>query len=272
MDYTLPPDMYESLLQPESAYVSEAPDELTNLYRLKFAYSDEEKEQAKRSEVAGLRIASIRQEGLRQGTLTGLHWRYGVINEHLDKNTGVLDRVFSFTPFLENERILVPSVSRSRGVQEFDVEGEQYREAAARMTIAEEARLVSVAPTFRDYLYREYELPAPPHPVILPTNSHERAIWEKAVEEGWRLGIEQANTIFEDSVYELQNAIDGRINYRVLVATGYIEPAALQVTDMGVTYNGRTMNVGESLYQIATEAQYRPVTEWRAVWDVPESR
>lgn len=271
MDYTLPPDLYDALIEPQSAYVSEAPDELTSLYRLRFAYTDEETEEAKRGKVAGLRITSVRQEALRQGTLAGLNWRYGQINEHLESNSGMWDRVFSFTPFLEQERILVPAVNRDRGVQEFDDGGQSYREAISSVTIAEEARIVSVAPTYRDFLYKDYAKPAPPHPVLLPQNAKEREVWRQGVETGWQLGVEQADTIFNDSVYQLQHAIEGRINYRSLVAMGYISPAALDVTEMGVTYNGRTMNVGESLYQITTEARYRPVTEWKAVWDAPGS-
>lgn len=267
MDYNLPPEIYDSLLQPKSAYEVSVPDELSQLYDLRSALSDEDKEKASQDKVKGLRLGSIRQEALRQGTLTALHWRYDQIEDRLEHLSGTLDAVFNFRPFIEEGRVLSPAVAKSESIQSRN--GEGITEAAVSFTITEEARLVTVAPTFRDYLFHHFEGPDSPHPVLLPKDKNEEAIWRDGVTQGWSLGVQQANEIFEDSVYRLQNAISGRITYRSLVATGYIKPAALDVTEMGVTYNGRTMNVGESFYEIKTDAQYQPVTEWRGVWETP---
>lgn len=267
MDYNLPPEIYESLLQPQSAYEATVPDELSQLYDLRSALSEEDKERAAQGKVTGLRLGSIRQEALRQGTLTALHWRYDQIESRLETMAGTLDTVFNFRPFIEEGRVLSPAVAKTESIQ--SQSGEGVTEAAVSFTITEEARLITVAPTYRDYLFHHFEEPDSPHPVLLPKDKKEEVIWHEGVTQGWALGIEQANEIFEDSVYRLQSSIAGRITYRSLVATGYIKPAALEVTEMGVTYNGRTMNVGESFYEIKTDAQYQPVTEWRGVWETP---
>lgn len=269
MDYSLPPDIYNQLVSP-SAYEAKAPDELSSLYQMRAARTDSERADAESGRLSGLRLNAVRQEALRQGATSGLSWRYTMILDQLEQNEGTLERVFNFAPFLEDGRVLVPAVARTEAIQSFDDDG--YTEVLASFTIREEARIVSVAPTFRDYLYREYQPPSPPHPMLLPKNSEEQAAWKAAIMEGWELGVEQADQVFSDNLYQLQRAVEGRINYRAMLAMGYIEPASVQVTDVGVTFNGRTLNVGESFVQIKTEARYRPVGDWRAVWGSSDDR
>lgn len=247
---------------PVPAYLQNPP-VLQELQGLRGRIRDDEKEDAAPEE--GLRFRALRDEALRVSAQSGLAYRYGMIMEYLDKHEQKLNVTFSFSGFVRDGRLLVPAVTRTPNQFSLNEKGEA-RVVRDAYTIEEEARIVSVVPTWRDYLWQEYSYPEQPHPSMLPRTEHEIAAWRAALDEGWRAGVSQANSIYEDRLAALTLAVEGRHLYSTLEAKRMISPAALKVVANKVTFNGRTMNVGEVIYNIGGQANYKQSSEWRPVW------
>ncbi|MBA1280245.1 type IV secretory system conjugative DNA transfer family protein [Stutzerimonas stutzeri] len=214
----------------------------------------------------GIRFKAIRQEGLRVGAQTGLAHRYGMIMEYMGGVEPKLNVIFSFNGFVKDGRLLMPAVVEVPNRFVRDEQSGEVRVIRNAYTIEEEARIVSVVPTWRDYLWQEYGYPEKPHKSLLPRTDVEVKAWEEAINEGWRAGVHQADTIYSDRLAQLTKAVEGRNLYKTLESKNMISPAALQTVANRVTFNGRTMNVGEIIYTINTPGNYTASESWRPVW------
>lgn len=214
----------------------------------------------------GIRIRAIRQEGLRVGAQTGLAKRYTMIMEYMDSVEPKLNVAFSFSGFVREGRLLVPSIIEVDNRLTFEAETGKATEVQKAYTVDEEARVVTSFPTWRDYLFQVYSLPEPPHESMLPRNDEEATAWKAALRQGWTAGVYQADMVYQDRMNDLTKAVEGRHLYRTLEDKEMISPAALQVVANKVTFNGRTMNVGEVIYSVGNHAQYRQSNSWLPVW------
>lgn len=214
----------------------------------------------------GLRYKAIRQEGLRIGALAGLAKRYGMIMQYLDATETKLNVTFSFNGFVRDGRLLIPAVIETPNQFIRNSETGQVTEVRQQITVGEEARIVSVVPTWRDYLYQEYSMPERPHSSLLPRTEPEIKAWEDALSTGWKAGVSQADEIYKDRLAQLTMAVEGRHLYMTLEQKHLMSPAALKVVSNTVTFNGRSMNVGEVIYSIANDTNFTPSASWRPVW------
>lgn len=220
--------------------------------------------------LSNLRSDAIFNAARAYAAQAALAWRYDQINELiLDKWAGALDKAASFRPFIEQEFILIPSVHESTSDEQLK-DGVLTR-LAASFIVDEEAVIVTAAPTFRDYLVREFNAPEELHTALLPANDVEQILWDKGSKEGWEIGISQAEEIFNDGFNEMEMDIIGRVTYLKLKSLNMISDASLKMTSAGVTFNGRAMNVGEEIFSIDDIARYRTMSDWRTAWSVPSS-
>lgn len=212
---------------------------------------------------------SLRKDGIVDtarafGSQAGLYWRYKEINSIIERYQGRLDGV-NFRPFMTDGMILTPSILIANNDENF-ISDKKMIKTNISFIVDQEARIVSVPPTYRDYIVREFDAPLPVNPLLKPKNDYEYKLWRKALEEGYELGVETAFDIFKDGLLQLERDIQGRINYRKMVQLEMISPAALKISKMGVTFNGRTMNAGEAIYEITQDTQYKSMDEWRSAW------
>lgn len=214
----------------------------------------------------GIRLRAIRQEGLRVGAQTGLAQRYEMIVSFLETIEPKLNVTYNFNSFLKDGRLLIPALARVENSFSIDQQSGAATETRVTYTVVEEASIVSAAPTWRDYLWREYAYPEPPHKSLLPRTNDESDVWKKALREGWRAGVMQADESFQDNMARLTQAVEGRHLYSTLEAQRVISPAALRIDSTRVTFNGRTMNVGETLYSVGQPVEFRGSQEWKPIW------
>lgn len=240
----------------------EAPAALVELKELRGGVEGAESEEGG----TGLRFRAIRQEGLRVGAQTGLAHRYGMVMKYLGTVEPKINVIFSFNGFVKDGRLLMPAVVEVPNQFVKDEETSEVRVIRNAYTIEEEARIVSVVPTWRDYLWQEYTYPEKPHTSLLPRTPAESKAWQEAVTEGWRAGVQQADTIYSDRLAMLTKAVEGRNLYKTLESKQMVSPAALQVVSNRVTFNGRTMNVGEMIFTINNPSNYTASKNWRPVW------
>lgn len=229
-------------------------------------YRDQDlKPKSKEENKAIMRAPAIKNTGIAFGAQAGLHWRYEQLNNLVEtKYRGMFDQI-NFRPFIQDGKILTPSILVMKDTEDYQSE-RKVVETKVSFIVQEEARIVSVPPTYRNYLIRHYDKPKPVHSILKPTNNAEIELWRASVREGFEHGVKLANQIFKDGLLKLERDIEGRVNYRKMVQLKMISPAALKVTDRTVTFNGRTMNVGERITEIESDSQYRTMDEWQSVW------
>ena len=160
--------------------------------------------------------------------------------------------------------MLVPAIVKVENSYQMD--GGKATETKVSYTIGEEAKVVSTAPTWREYLWREYPYPEAPHRSLLPRTKAEVETWKKSLREGWKGGVYQADENFYDGMSRLTLAVEGRHLYTTLEQQGIFSPASLKIESSRVTFNGRTMNVGETIYSVGTPVQFQGSGEWRPMW------
>lgn len=212
-----------------------------------------------------LRQPELDVTALSIGSSAGLKWRYDqIMNNILEPNSQYLDRIFNFNRFMADGKIFLPAVRIAKD----DISFDENKQTLIRVsyTISEEAILRSAAPSFRDYLYHDFPSPEDPHWKLMPENSQEERRWREKIKEGFEQGILQANDIYFDNLAEMKSDYLDRQNFLNLVAKNMISKPSILVQKNGITFNGRTMNVGEIVYEMSEEAQYLEHSNWRSVW------
>ena len=118
-----------------------------------------------------LREAAQKKAALSWGAQTGYAKRTEIRNRFLQSHSEVLDRIFAFRPFLAGDgHVLWPSVSS--GLRGFKLEDPiSAGSMLVSYRIHEPARIVSIPPTFRDYLVLSPGVPKKVNPLLLPKNS-----------------------------------------------------------------------------------------------------
>jgi len=217
----------------------------------------------------------IRGDGLKEAALSfgargGLAWRTWYIRKELESRARYLDKVFDFRQLLipAQSGLLIepPIISEAMDAMIIDRRGTEAAVADRVLNIGKNARIVSTPRTWRAYLERDWGDVPPPPDILRPDDDEEREIWEAKIREGWQLGIEQADQIFQADLNQLTADYMGMIRYRTLLAQGMVSPPyALQV-DRGVTGGGNTMRVGDRALTITELPQLKTGTEeWQSV-------
>jgi len=208
-----------------------------------------------------IRRDAVREAALSFGARGGLAWRTYHIRQELDRRAASLDKVFDFRqliiPAPSGLLIEPPVISESINAMLIDTGGQEAAVADRYYEINMNARIVSTARSWRNYLERDWgEVRSPPD--ILRPTPEERPQWIEWVGEGWNRGIEQADEIFQDDLNHLIADYQGMVRYRMLLAQGMITPPyALQV-DRGITGDRTVMRVGDRAVQITGVPEFMP--------------
>ena len=190
-----------------------------------------------------------REAALSFGARGGLAWRTWYIRQEMETRARYLDKVFDFRQLLvpASSGLLIepPVISEAMDALIIDNRGIEAAVADRVLNIGQNARIVSAPRTWRSYLERQWGDIDPPPDVLRPADEEERKVWEKNIREGWELGINQADEIFQADLNQLVADYQGMVRYRSLLAQGMVSPPyALQV-DRGVTGGGDEMRIGD---------------------------
>lgn len=211
------------------------------------------------------RVAIVHEAGLGMGVRGGYSARAKQLRTQLDASQPELDRIFNFVPFVERGRLLLPLIERVDDVQA--IEGGVLRETGQVYRVVEAARVVTAPPTWRDYMRITPLEMTPPDDTVLPSTREEREAWTDAVQQGWEVGVRQADAVFSTDLEVMTHAYQGRLLYRTLTVQGMIRPASLAHSDFGVVREDadETLRVGDALYSVADSASFTDQKAWRAV-------
>lgn len=213
-----------------------------------------------------LRAEIVRDGGLVAGTQGGYSQRAGEIHAILARRAGELDRIYNFVPLMfESGRVISPVIELVDDVQAVEGDGSALRETNRVLRVVRPARLVTAAPTWRDYLTIGSAKLERPDDGVLPRSGSERDIWRSAVAEGWAQGRRQADLVYQTQLEELTQAYEGMLRYRDLLAQGMIEPAKVGQSDLGIVRQDGELRIGDTLYTLKAGARFSDPKAWRPV-------
>ena len=201
-----------------------------------------------------IRRDALREAAISYGARGGLAWRTYDIRRELETRATALDRVYDFRQLLipapSGLLIEPPIINESLNAMLIEGDGQQAAVSDRIYNIVNNAKIVSTARTWRNYLEHEWGAVEAPPDILRPENEEERKIWIELVAKGWEEGVRQANEIFQDDLNLMMADFQGMVRYRVLLTQGMVSPPyALQV-DRGVTGDGNEMRIGDRAVQI----------------------
>ena len=201
-----------------------------------------------------IRGEAIKEAALSYGARGGLAWRSYQIRSELEHRASYLDKVFDFRQLLiaapSGLLIEPPVVSEQEKAMLIDNTGQQAAVADRIYNISVQAKIVSAPRHWRNYLERDWSQVVPPPDILRPNDDKERKKWIMYVDRGWKMGLDQADVIFQDDLAEMNTDFEGMIRYRILLAQGIITPPYTVQTDRGVTGGGDKMRVGDRAVEI----------------------
>ena len=217
-----------------------------------------------------IRMDAIKEAALSYGARGGLAFRTWHIRQEMEGRAQYLDKVFNFRQLLipapSGLLIEPPVISEAMDAMIIDQRGMNAAVADRVLNINQNVRIVSAPRTWRSYLERDWGDTNPPPDILRPATDEERAQWARFIEEGWEMGIEQADDIFQSDLDKLTADYEGMVRYRVLLTQGMVtQPYALQ-EDRGVTGGGDEMRIGDRGLTITEVPKLQKgYQEWQSV-------
>lgn len=211
-----------------------------------------------------IREMALRETALSLGAQAGLAWRAKIIDEELVKETRRLDAIFDFNALILPHNILPPVLLEGRNTLNL-ADTQNIRISDRTYKVAKQAKFITTPPNWRYYLWMDYQKPDYPNVTLLPKTKEEQQIWKQCVERGWKNGIDQANTILEESSARIKEDFKGMILYRKLLAMNMISPPYVSHTELGITGNGEEIHIDDRVLRITALPALNPNSkEWRA--------
>lgn len=219
----------------------------------------------KNGNISPIRLQALRETATSLGARGALAWQSKKINKTLSSQSNYLDDIFNFNRLLIKQHILPPIIVESESLLNIADE-KTIRMADKTYKIIQQARLITVPPTWRDYLLLHYKKPDLPHSAMLPHGPNEVKIWNRYLKEGWFAGVQQANTIFLASLNRLKRDYLGMVLYRRLLKEGVITSPTISVADLGITGNSNEMRINDAIMRITEKSNLQlDSRKWKAI-------
>jgi defect in organelle trafficking protein DotC len=218
-----------------------------------------------KDEVSGMRQEALKDMAISLGAQSGLHYRSLQINAFLKENTKTLDQTFNFNPLILPHNVLPPVLSEGRQTLNLN-SPDTIRIADQTYQIVSQAKFVTTAPTWRDYLWMDYAQPPVPDSGILPHSEEEKKLWKGLAEKGWKQGIDQANEIYSENLSRLERDYKGMVLYSKLRTQNIVSAPFVATTELGVTGGGENLSVNDQVLKITALPALQPNSaRWKPV-------
>lgn len=196
-----------------------------------------------------IRAAGLEETAQSLGARAALAWRAKSINKTLKGEQRKLDNVYNFYSLMLPNNVLPPVLVE--GNNSLDLASSTVlRISDKSYKILEQAQFVTAPPTWRTYLWMNYKTPKLPHNTMLPRTTPEKELWKKGIQEGWKRGLRQADSIFRTNLDSITQKYRGMVLYRQLLAQNMVSAPYVAKTNLGVTGDGNRMDINDKVLRI----------------------
>jgi defect-in-organelle-trafficking protein DotC len=220
---------------------------------------------------SNIRETAVKEAAESLGMQGGLAAESQVIDSQLQANAAKLDQIFNFNLVMYHQNVLPPVIVKANNLVNIDDEGDTIRIAGVTYRIVSQVKFVTAPPTWRDYLWMQYNAPQLPDKVLLPQNSQEQAIWTTNVQQGWQEGIAQALTIYKLNLNRMVRDFNGMLLYKQLLLQNMISPFYVTQTTHGVSGNGNQMMIDDQNLQITNTPQLQVHSKFWEPVGIPQN-
>lgn len=219
---------------------------------------------------SGTGIPDIRYNGLvetarTRGNGAGLAWESKNIALRLQQVGPGLDVIYNFVALMMEGNILPPVMSKA--VDVYDQQSDDMINIVGVSYVKRQpARFTYVAPSWRSYLvFDDYKFDSSVAPLMSPSGDKELAVWNKALKEGYEMGVEQADQILDMNFKRLKADFQGMRLYRELLKNGLVTKPYISTGHFGITGDkDKVMNIGDSILKISVAPAFvMNEAEWK---------
>lgn len=214
-----------------------------------------------RERAQNARDAALRQAAGTMAFQKAVRHGYGLLRAQCEARAHVFDRIFNFRQLLLEGRVLPPVILWMGPATRLEPE-DAARSVEASYRIARPARLVSRAPSWRDYIMADFAALEPAQG-YLPKNSHEEEVWKEGVDQGWQEGLEQAQELFGMNMARLVADYRGMLRFHMLAQKGMVSMPRLAEGKLGLKVGKRTLDINETIFRITVPAGFLPAEAWQ---------
>jgi len=200
------------------------------------------------------------------GSHKGLADRSAVLVAELEARASRLDTLYRFNALVMKNGMLPPVIVEGRDAVEATVD--QVRVADRMYKAVVPARFVTIAPSWRDYLFvglRIKQSQELPFTAVLPKTAAERAYWKEQIMLGYAQGAKLADQILETNRARLDRDYMGMLRYSELLNKGMFDAPTIAVAPSIVSGDRNHINVGDTLYRVTDHGGFvTDPSKWQA--------
>jgi defect-in-organelle-trafficking protein DotC len=172
---------------------------------------------------------------------------------------GRLDAIFDFKRLMIREgevSVLPPVLTEAGRALRVGESGKNATYQSGSFLMVSGARIVPNPPDWREYLYMELIDPEEIHPSLYPVGAREGSLWRERADQGYGIGREQADVLFQNQVARLTRDFTGLLLYEEL--KGGKQVSSPKVTNQGTEelVNDFELVYGLTSYELFSEGAF----------------
>ncbi len=181
--------------------------------------------------------------------------RYQELNKACEERADLLGSIFSFSSLLIDGHILPPVLGFAGPVHTLH-DKDSASTVDETYTIRAQARIVSIAPSWRDYLTQNFEA-LEIRPECLPKSSKERSIWQEAVRSGWAEGRAQAEEVFQQNMERLTADYRGMLKFSMLYKRGLVSLPVMAKGHIPIRVGKTTLDINQTVFRLTRQSLFQ---------------
>lgn len=211
----------------------------------------------------------LREAAVSYSAQAGYQHRVWEVMRQLERDSPKLSRTFDFNRVSyraprETGYILPPVVSRATAAINVDESGQSAVAADEFYRLEIPGRIVTIVPTWRDYLVVPLEEASDPDDDFLPQDREEKQVFDRFAAEGWQAGVEQADEALALNFARLKRDYLGMVEYRRMVQAGLVRELVIQSSERRSAGDGDELFIGERRVRIVSAARFvRDPSQWK---------
>ena len=227
----------------------------------------------KLGEISVVRQAALRESATVFGAREGLRIQSCVIRDEVEKKVAELDKRYRFNELMMGQGVLPPVISEGRNSVSLDAT--VLRIATRVYHLDENARVVDVAPTWRDWVLVGLSgdacgpnpVDVPAHEQMRPQTPAEEAFYRSVLARSYEMGVRQAKDVLAANLARLDRTYAGMRRYFELFQRGMVSaPVIASSTDVVVRDDPNTLVVGNTVIRITVPVNFVEKNDlWRAL-------
>ncbi|MEX3556980.1 MAG: type IV secretory system conjugative DNA transfer family protein [Burkholderia sp.] len=198
-----------------------------------------------------LRLDALKSGALSFGTQAGFQRRTYEIAEVTKAKAKQLDQIYNFQGLLLERNVVPPVLQEARDT--YQATGDTAIRLADRTyQVIKQARFSVKPPTWQEYLLRSVTIngAGKTDSGLVPRNDAEERYWKAQVQEGWTLGVQQADQVFAADLARLNQDYKGMVLYRHLLTRKMVSLPYVAQSNLGVTGDANSMSINDRVLRI----------------------